>query len=110
MTVIEELVLRHLRDWASARSLAQKRPSIARQLSLTTREVEMAIQALRVAGEPICSSSDGYWISDDPAEVEAMVERLRHRVQTQCVTLSGLMHAAKRMRHPVEASGQVRMF
>ena len=66
-----------------------------------TRDVELAIQQARLAGAPICSNSDGYYVSTDPAEVRAAAERLRNRAMNQLATAAALAHAAESLERPM---------
>jgi biotin operon repressor len=68
--------------------------ALAEKLGVSTREVEAAIQEARLDGAPILSSADGYWLSQDPAEIRACASRLRDRAITQLRTASALGKAA----------------
>ncbi len=63
---------------------------------LSRREVEAAILALRLAGEPICSDGTGVWLGT-PDELAACIERLRARARTQLVTCRALRRTLRRM-------------
>ncbi len=63
---------------------------------MARREVEAAILALRLAGEPICSDGSGVWLGT-PDELAACIERLRARARTQLVTCRALRRTLRRM-------------
>lgn len=69
---------------------------IAERSHLPIREVELLIQAARLEGAPILSSSEGYWLSRDPEEIRKCAERLRERAITQLETARALYKAADR--------------
>ena len=66
------------------------------QRRLSRREVEAAILALRLAGEPICSGPDGVWLGT-PDELAECIERLRARARTQLVTCRAMRRTLRRM-------------
>ncbi len=68
----------------------------AGHMPLSRREVEAAILALRLAGEPICSDGTGVWLGT-PDELAACIERLRARARTQLVTCRALRRTLRRM-------------
>lgn len=55
-------------------------------------EVRKAVNALRSAGNPICSNSNGYWLSDKPEEVMETIHNLEHRKESIAKACGGLYH------------------
>lgn len=49
------------------------------QLGVSRRIVERAVEELRLSGAPICSGTEGLWLSLDARELYAHAERLRSR-------------------------------
>lgn len=96
MTPDERVVLAVLRD-REAYTLAD----LAVAAGLSRRETEQAVQALRLAGQPIVSSGDGIRLSDDPDEVEACARRLLHRLRAQRRTAVAMRRTARTMRQPM---------
>src|SRR5688572_14557323 len=82
------------------RSAPQTKRVLAERAGTTSREVELAINALRLAGWPILSDSDGYRLSQDPQEVLACSQRLRRRAVNQYRTARALRSTARRMTAP----------
>ncbi len=75
---------------------------LAEKLGTDVRSVELMIQEARLAGWPILSNSDGYWLSRDPQQVKACAERLRSRALTQLETAGALAKAAERLSGPLD--------
>lgn len=72
----------------------QTKKVLAEKLGTDSRTVEEMIQSARLEGAPILSSSEGYWLSRDPAEIRRCAERLRSRALTQLETAGALKEAA----------------
>lgn len=75
-----------------------KQPDLAAMLGLPVRAVQEAIQALRLAGEPICSGDAGVWLARDADELAASNRRLHHRLREQYRTLRAQRRAEARLR------------
>lgn len=71
--------------------------SIALSLRLSRRDVEQAVQELRLAGEPLVSDSEGIRYTTDPKEVAACAEALRRRLVSQYLTSRALRRTARRL-------------
>ncbi len=57
------------------------------------RDVTRAIQAARLHGAPICSSNGdvpGYYLTDDPGELERYIKSLDHRTREMTATREAL--------------------
>lgn len=57
------------------------------------RDVTRAIQAARLRGAPICSSTGdipGYYLTDDPGELERYIKSLDHRTREMPATREAL--------------------
>jgi biotin operon repressor len=72
----------------------QTKSVLASKAGWNVRDVEAEIQRLRLAGVPIVSNSDGYWLAQTPAEARQCAERLRNRAIRQMETAAGLDRAA----------------
>lgn len=86
MTVLEFLRTRH----GTLRVIAEA-------TGLSRRAVEQEIQRLRLEGHPVITTSDGCWLSRDPAEIRACADRLRSRALTQLETAGALKEAAEKL-------------
>lgn len=71
---------------------------LAERMGVSRREVEHAVQAARLAGEPIVTSQRGCWLSTDPDEVARAAESLNSRVVNQYRTVRAMRATARRMR------------
>lgn len=67
-------------------------------LRVPRREVEAAVEALRVSGEPIVGGNDGLHLTSDPVELERYVEARRRRLVTIYLGTRALRLTARRMR------------
>ena len=72
-------------------------------LMIGTRELELAVQGLRrgdLDGEPrmILSGSAGYWLSEDPKEIDRCLAQLEGRIRTQEQTVRAMGAQARRLR------------
>ena len=58
-------------------SPAVTRSELCQQVRTSDRTIRDAVEGLRTKGWPVLSSSAvaGYWLSDDPAEVDEFIER-----------------------------------
>lgn len=69
---------------------------LADALGVSTREIELAVQALRRQGVPIASSCRdplGYFWARSPIELEGTLNHMRHRLREQRLTIEGLERA-----------------
>lgn len=106
MTPTEEAVLAVLAGMAERSRITGYRGrltqhELADAVRCSVREVQEAIQSLRLAGWPICSSSDGVhpgvWLATDAASVLANAKRLQRRAVHQLVTSRALRRTGRRM-------------
>jgi biotin operon repressor len=59
-------------------------------LGVSSRELQLAVEALRQEGSAaICSGSDGYWLPESPVEMAANSDRRHRRSLSQLVTVRG---------------------
>jgi biotin operon repressor len=88
-----ELVLATLQASNAPRTIAD----LEQATGIPRREVEAALQALRLAGEPIGSGSRGVWLVRTAQEAREMAQRLRERAETQLATAGALAATADEM-------------
>lgn len=62
------------------------------------RDVEAAVEELRLAGEPIVGGSDGLHITEDATELERYVDARRRRIVSIYMGNRSLRRTARRMR------------
>jgi len=65
--------------------ISSKNAVLSKQLeaafSCKGTEIRRCINTLRTRGIPICSSADGYFYSEDPADIARTVSQLRGRIE-----------------------------
>lgn len=71
---------------------------IALRLSVSRREIEEAIQMLRLAGNPISSGQHGVRMARTAAELAESNRSLHHRLRAQYQTLRAQRRAEARLR------------
>ena len=87
-------LLDHLRRGRDgARSLSE----LAEATNLPRRLIERTIHELRADGYPICSGSDGIWIAERAADIDATLAQLDSRLRAQFATRGALRRARRRL-------------
>lgn len=70
-----------------------------RDLAKAAKTHEAAVRAFvnkfRSIGIPVCASNKGYYISEDPEEIQKTVASLQHRINQMQKAVDGLMLAMK---------------
>jgi hypothetical protein len=69
-------------------------------VSLTAREMRLAIQQLRLTGSPICSTSKGYFWAANKQELRTCIESLRARIEAEAKTADALFETYTTLYHP----------
>lgn len=91
----------NVRDFLTRRP--QTKRALAERMGIPAREVEALVQSERLAGAPILSDSDGYWLAAESDEVAQQAARLRSRYITQALTARALRRTAERMKQQEDA-------
>ena len=91
MTPLEHAVLDELTPTPATLS------ELAGWVGSPRREVEEAIQALRLAGQPILADGRGVWLSSDPDEIRRVVRSRRRRELSIARVTRALDNTANRM-------------
>lgn len=94
-----EDVLDYLKENHLSEEKAIKNRELAELFNLSSRELRDLITSLRQRGNPVCSSSYGYWYSTDPDDIRKTLSRIESQVKAMRVTIKGLQIAL------VEAGG-----
>jgi biotin operon repressor len=81
----------------AGRDNAEPIGALAERLQLTRREVEQAVQTLRLDGIPVASGNEGVWIGD-AADMAATALILRGRLITQYRTLRAVRATTARLK------------
>jgi biotin operon repressor len=71
---------------------------LARNLGRSRRDIEAAVEELRLAGEPIVGGSDGLRLTSDPDELAAYLEARRRRMASQYRGSRALRRTLRAMR------------
>ena len=90
---ISQQVLEYLKDYHNTESVAVKNRDLRLLFNLNDRQVRNVMSQLRQDGEPICSSSYGYWYSTDPDDIERTIHRLGAQVENMNISITGLRKA-----------------
>jgi hypothetical protein len=83
-------ILEYLKDHHTAEGGAIKGKDLCILFNLTDKHLRNIISDLRQAGKPICSSSYGYWYSDNPEDIEKTLRRLERQVSNMNKSIKGL--------------------
>ncbi len=81
------------------------RLTLAAQTGLDERILRKKINALRLAGYPIISGQDGYWLSCDPYEIEAFARSMLHRAREVARVSEASFCTADRFRGQIRIEG-----
>jgi len=86
-------MLEYLKDHHTTESEAVKGRELRTLFNLTDKQVRNVVSQLRQDGEPVCSSSYGYWYSTDPDDIEKTLHRLGAQVENMVRSIEGLRRA-----------------
>ena len=86
-------MLEYLKEFHSTESKAVKNRELRPLFKLTDKQVRNVVSQLRQEGEPVCSSSCGYWYSTDPDDIEKTLHRLEAQVENMNISIKGLEKA-----------------
>lgn len=86
-------MLEYLKDYHSTESEAVKSRELRILFNLTDKQVRNVVSQLRQDGEPVCSSSYGYWYSTNPDDIEKTLHRLEAQVENMNISITGLRKA-----------------
>ena len=67
-----------------------KNSDICKKFGLSPQTVRACVNNARFRNIPICSDQDGYFYSENPADVENTLNHMRSRIQKQQEAVSGL--------------------
>jgi hypothetical protein len=79
-------------------------------LRVSRREVEEAVESLRLAGEPIVASNDGLRLTENPDELAAYVEARRRRAVSIYLGTRALRRTTARMREVQDEQNGLTLF
>lgn len=80
----------YLSEYHTTEEKAIKARDLRVLFNLGEKQVRNIVTELRQAGVPICSSSYGYWYSNNPEDIEKTVHRLQAQVNNMGNSIRGL--------------------
>jgi hypothetical protein len=83
-------IAEYLRDYHNSEEEAIKARDLCSLFNLSNRDIRNIVNGLRQDGEPICSSSSGYWYSTEPADINKTIHRLEGQVKNMNNSINGL--------------------
>ena len=83
-------IAEYLKDYHNSEAEAIKARDLCTLFNLPNREIRNVVSGLRQDGEPICSSSRGYWYSTEPADIRKTIHRLEGQVKNMNSSIIGL--------------------
>ena len=83
-------IVEYLKEYHTEESKAIKGRDLRCLFNLKDRELRMVISSLRQGGNAICSSTSGYWYSENPADIQVTLSRLEGQVKNMNLTIQGL--------------------
>lgn len=92
MSIAKEM-LEYLKEFHKAENCAVKGRELRSLFNLTDKQVRNVVSQLRQDGKPVCSSSYGYWYSEDPDDIGRTIHRLDAQVENMSISIIGLRKA-----------------
>lgn len=89
MTIDNDLV-EYLKDHHNTEEKAIKSRDLSVLFNLKSRDIRNIVTVLRQEGKPVCSSSNGYWYSEDPEDLEKTLHRMEAQVHNMSLSIAGL--------------------
>ncbi len=83
-------IAEYLSDFHNTEDTAIKARELRALYNLQDKQLRNVISVLRQNGEPICSSSNGYWYSLDPSDLRKTIHRMDAQVKNMRLSIKGL--------------------
>ena len=80
----------YLKEYHKTEETAIKARELRVLFNLGEKQVRNVVGELRNEGRPICSSSYGYWYSNNPEDIEKTIHRLNAQVENMNIAIAGL--------------------
>ena len=74
-------ITEYLKDFHSTEQEAINCRELAQLYNVTSKQIRNIVSALRQDGAPICSSSAGYWYSEDRGDLLRTLNKIRSQIQ-----------------------------
>lgn len=83
-------IAEYLRDYHREEDEAIKSRELRGLFNLSDRQVRLVVNDLRRNGVPICSSLEGYWYSEDEADITKTINRMEAQIDNMERSIAGL--------------------
>ena len=83
-------IAEYLADYHKTEETAIKARELRALYNLQDKQLRNVISVLRQDGEPICSSSNGYWYSTEPEDINKTIRRMEAQVLNMRHSIAGL--------------------
>lgn len=83
-------IAEYLADFHTTEDTAIKARDLRVLYNLQDKQLRNVISVLRQNGEPICSSSNGYWYSKEPEDISKTIRRMEAQVLNMRHSITGL--------------------
>lgn len=90
MTGLGYDIAEYLSEYHTEEKQAVKGRELSELFNLTDKQVRNIVSSMRQNGEPICSSTYGYWYSRNPEDIEKTLRRLEGQVANMGAVITGL--------------------
>jgi transcriptional antiterminator len=83
-------IAEYLKDYHTEEKNAINCRELAQLYNVTSKQIRNIVSALRQDGAPICSSSAGYWYSEDKGDLLRTLNKIRSQIHNMECTATGL--------------------
>lgn len=83
-------IVGYLKEYHTEENTAINSRDLRCLFNLTDRELRLVVSRLRQEGNAICSSSNGYWYSENPSDIQITLSRLEGQVKNMNLVIKGL--------------------
>jgi hypothetical protein len=83
-------IVEYLAEFHTTEDTAIKAKELRALFNLQDKQLRNVISVLRQNGEPICSSSNGYWYSKEPEDISKTIRRMEAQVLNMRHSIAGL--------------------
>ena len=88
-------IAEYLKEYHTTEADAIKNRELRELFNLTDRQVRRIVHELRCKGVAICSSSEGYWYSENRADIKRTLHKMEAQIQDMEYSIAGLYKALK---------------
>ena len=88
--MLDKDLVEYLKEYHTTEQGAINSRELRCLFNLSDRELRIVVNRLRQEGNAICSSSSGYWYSEDPSDIMITLSRLEGQVKHMNLVIQGL--------------------